>query len=569
MKSNKKKKDRPWIDFYENDVPANLKYPNLSLVDLIRKSADDHPYNIAYEYFGNKCTYYDFMIKIETVAKALKSYGVEKNDRVTICMPNTPEGVISFYAVNMIGAIANMVHPLSSANELEFYLNTSKSKIAICIDIAFEKMYSIKENTRLEKIIIANAAEDFKIVKSSLYWLKEGRKVKFPPDENIVMWKTFLRYGSYYQGNYEAHRKAQDAAVILYSGGTTGKPKGILLSNLNFNALVIQSVLMVGGIDGSESVLSIMPIFHGFGLGICIHAPLYVGAKCILIPAFSFKEFANLIRKYRPNVIAGVPTLFESLIKNKFHEGELSCIKCIITGGDLMLPELKKKVDAFLAEYGCTVSVRQGYGLTEATGATCLTPSNMYKEGTIGLPFPDMYYKIVRIGTHDEVPYNTDGEICISGPTVMMKYVDNPEETFQALRVHKDGRTWLHTGDIGYMDENGYVFFRQRLKRMIVSSGYNIYPSYIENVINKHPDVLTSTVIGIDHPYKKQVAKAFIVLKDGIKPSAKIEKEIKKLCEQNISKYSLPYEYEFRKSLPTTSVGKVAFTKLEEEEKSK
>ena len=234
-----------------------------------------------------------------------------------------------------------------------------------------------------------------------------------------------------------------------------------------------------------------------------------------------------------------------------------------------MSSELKKKVDAFLAIYGCNASVRQGYGLTEATAATCLTPSNIYKEGTIGIPFPDTFYKIVRIGTHDEVPYNTDGEICISGPTVMMKYINNPEETYQALRQHKDKRIWLHTGDIGAMDENGFIFFKQRLKRVIISSGYNIYPSYIENVINSHPDVLTSTVIGIDHPYKNQVAKAFIVLREGVKVSGKIEKEIKKLCEQNVSKYALPYEYEFRSSLPTTAVGKVAFTKLEEEERKK
>ena len=291
--------------------------------------------------------------------------------------------------------------------------------------------------------------------------------------------------------------------------------------------------------------------------------------KCVLFPAFSFKEFANLIRRYRPNFIVGVPALFESLIKNKFNENELSCIKCIISGGDLMSSELKKKVDAFLANYGCSASVRQGYGLTEATAATCLTPTNIYKEGTIGIPFPDTFYKIVRIGTHDEVPYNTDGEICISGPTVMMKYINNPEETFQTLRQHKDKRIWLHTGDIGAMDENGFIFFKQRLKRVIISSGYNIYPSYIENVINSHPDVLTSTVIGIDHPYKNQVAKAFIVLKEGVKANGKIEKEIKKLCEQNVSKYALPYEYEFRSSLPTTAVGKVAFTKLEEEERKK
>lgn len=569
MPNKKSKNDRPWINFYNKNVPANLKYPNISIVDLIIKTASDYPENIAYEYFGNKCSYRDLIAKIEIVAKALKSYGVEKNEKVTICMPNTPEGIISFYAVNMIGAVANMIHPLSSENEMEFYLNTAKSKVVICIDVAFEKIYKIKDNTKLEKIIVANAAEDFKIVMSSLYWLKEGRKVKIPHEPGITLWKTFLKSSNYYKGAYEAHKKAHDAAVILYSGGTTGKPKGILLSNLNFNALAIQSGLMCDPADVGHSVLSIMPIFHGFGLGVCIHTPLHKGMKCILIPAFSFKDFANLIKKYKPNFLAGVPALFESLMRNRFNKNELSCIKCIVSGGDLMLPELKKKVDAFLSSYGCTASVRQGYGLTEAAGATCLTPSSIYKEGTIGIPFPDMYYKIVKVGTHDEAPYNVDGEICISGPTVMIKYVDNPEETFQTLRQHSDGKMWLHTGDIGSMDENGFVFFKQRLKRVIISSGYNIYPSYIENVINSHPDVLTSTVIGVDHHYKTQVAKAFIVLKDGIKINDKIKKEIKKLCEQNISRYSLPYEYEFRSSLPTTLVGKVAFTKLEEEEKRK
>ncbi len=564
----RKKNERPWIDFYQ-DVPSTLKYPNISIVDLLRNSVEKYSENTAYEYFGNKCSYKELFEKIEMVARALKSYGVEKNDKVTICMPNTPEGIISFYAVNMIGAVASMIHPLSSENEMEFYINSTKSKLVICIDIAFEKIYHIKNNTRLEKIIVASAAEDFKIVKSSLYWLKEGRKVKLPMDEAVVPWKTFLRSSNYYKGNYDVHRKAQDAAVILYSGGTTGSPKGILLSNLNFNALVMQIELMVREANSKMTILSIMPIFHGFGLGVCIHAPLYLGLKCVLIPAFSFKEFANLIRKYKPNFIVGVPALFESLIKNRFNENELSCIKCIISGGDSMSPELKKKVDAFLAIYGCTASVRQGYGLTEATAATCLTPTNIYKEGTIGIPFPDTFYKIVRVGTHDEVPYNTDGEICISGPTVMMKYINNPEETFQALRQHKDKRVWLHTGDIGSMDENGFIFFKQRLKRVIISSGYNIYPSYIENVINSHPDVLTSTVIGIDHPYKNQVAKAFVVLKEGVKANGKIEKEIKKICEQNVSKYALPYEYEFRSNLPKTSVGKVAFTKLEEEERSK
>ncbi len=562
----KKNNNKPWLDFY-HEVPASLNYPNISIVDLIKKNTLNHPNNVAYEYFGYKTTYKEFVDKIEVVAKALKSYGVTKGDRVTICMPNTPEGIISFYAINMVGAIACLVHPLSGEKELELYLNITKSKMIITLDVALEKIYNIKNNTRLEKIIVASAAEEFKIVKSSLYWLKEGRKVKIPKDENVVSWKVFLKSSHYYKGEFEAHRKANDSAVILFTGGTTGDPKGVLLSNLNFNALAMQCHLMADPANEKMSLLAIMPIFHGFGLGVGIHTPLYIGMKCILIPAFSFKDFASLIKKYQPNFLVGVPTLFESLMRNKFPKNGLKCIKCIISGGDYLNDELKKKIDVFLLQNGSTASVRQGYGLTECSGATCLTPSKIYKEGTIGIPFPDMEYKIVKIGTHEEVPYNVDGEICISGPTVMQRYVGNDAETYQVLRNHEDGKVWLHTGDVGSMDEHGFVYFKQRLKRIIVSSGYNVYPSYIENVINKHPLVLTSTVIGISHPYKNEVAKAYIVLKDGIKPTDKIKKEIKTLCEDNLSRYSLPYEYEFKTSLPKTKIGKVAYKVLEEENK--
>ena len=563
----RKKNNKPWLEFYE-DVPATLKYPNISIVDLIKKTTLDHPNNIAYEYFGYKTSYKEFIKKIEYVAKALKSYGISKGDKVTICMPNTPEGIISFYAVNMVGAIACLVHPLSGEKELELYLKLTKSKVIITLDVALEKIYNIKKNTRLEKIIVASAAEEFKIVKSSLYWLKEGRKVKIPKDECVVPWKVFLKSSAYYKGDYESHRKAHDSAVILFTGGTTGDPKGVLLSNLNFNALAMQCYLMINPTDTKKlSILAIMPIFHGFGLGVGIHTPLYAGVKCILIPAFSFKKFADLLKKYQPNFLVGVPTLFENLMRNKFPKNGLKCIKYIISGGDYLNDELKRKIDAFLLENGCTASVRQGYGLTESSGAVCLTPPRIYKEGTIGIPFPDTDIKIVKIGTHEEAPVDTDGEICISGPTVMQKYVDNDAETYQVLRIHDDGRMWLHTGDVGSMDLHGFVYFKQRLKRIIVSSGYNIYPSYIENVIDKHPYVLTSTVIGISHPYKNEVAKAFIVLKEGVKPTEKIKKEIKTLCEKNLSRYSIPYEYEFKKSLPKTKVGKVAYKVLEEENK--
>ena len=341
-----------------------------------------------------------------------------------------------------------------------------------------------------------------------------------------------------------------------------------MLSNLNFNAIALGAHELIEESVPGNSVLSLLPIFHGFGLAVCIHTPLICGMKCILIPQFDPKKFGDLIRKTKPSFLAGVPTLFEALLKQKMKKRDLDCVKAVISGGDILTPELKKKVDDYLYEHGSTATIRPGYGLTEATAATCLTNTDGYKEeGCIGIPFPDCYFKIVRIDTHDEAPVGEDGEICISGPTVMMGYLNNDEETNQTLRYHKDKKLWLHTGDVGCMLSDGTIIFKQRLKRIIVSSGYNIYPSYVENVISKHKDVLSCTVIGIPHPYKGQVAKAYIVLRDGVEESSKIKKEIQELCKKNISKYSLPKEYEYRKSLPTTKVGKVAYHELEKENK--
>ncbi len=562
-------KDRPWVKFYRENVPANLEYPNGGMVEMIETAALKYPFYIAYEYYGKLVTYKEFVRKIKLAARSLKALGIEAGDKITVCMPNTPEGITIFYAINMVGAIANMIHPLSSENEIEFYINNVESNMLITIDVSLEKIMSIADHTKLENIIVASASEDMPKVLSGLYWLTSGRKINIPKDDRIILWRDFIKKGIDYLGEYRVHLHAEDPALVLYSGGTTGKPKGILLSNLNFNALAMGSHLMADPSKAGDSVLSIMPIFHGFGIGVCIHTPLSIGMKCILIPAFSFKKFTGLVKKYKPNFLAGVPTLFESLTKNNFGPKDLECVTCVISGGDLLTDETKRKVDAFLSEHGSIAKVRQGFGLTECAGASCLTPTDYYKPGTIGIPYPDTRYKIVKTGTHTLAELGTDGEICINGPSVMMGYWNDETETIQTLRMHEDGRIWLHTGDIGCMDEDGFVFFKQRLKRIIVSSGYNIYPSYIENIINSHPDVLTSTVIGIDHPHKVQVAKAFIVLKDGAKESDDIRKSIKKLCEENISKYSLPYEYEFRTSMPKTLVGKVAYKKLEEEEKNK
>ena len=563
------KEMRPWLQHYK-DVPANLQYPDYAMVDMILESAEKWPNNMAYSYYGGKVTYREFVEKIKITARALKSYGIKENDKVTICMPNTPEGVTMVYAVNMVGAIANMVHPLSSEKEIEYYINAADSKYILVIDVAFEKVYKLKDSTNLKKIIVAKASGEMNLLMSSAYWALKGRKIKIPKDDDaIVMWDEFIKNSKGYQGEYHEPRKAYDPAVILYSGGTTGSPKGILLSNLNFNALGIMATTVIDQAVPGATVLSILPIFHGFGLGVCIHTPLCIGMGCILIPQFNYKKFGDIIKKNQPNFIAGVPTLYEGLLENNLGPNDLACVTSAISGGDALNTTLRDKVNDYLKAHGSNAKIRVGYGLTEATGATCLSPEEIFNDGIIGAPFPDMYFKIVTPGTHEKCPVGVDGEICISGPLVMMGYLNDDAETFQTLRYHEDGKLWLHTGDVGYLGEDGLIYFSQRIKRIIISSGYNIYPTYLEAIINSHDAVLTSTVIGVPHSYKGQVAKAFIVLKDGYKASKQLEKEIKELLSKHVAKYALPADYEFRDKLPKTLVGKVAFRELEKEENEK
>ena len=566
MFGKKKKKNVPWAQYYP-DGQASLVYPEGSLYDEVEKCASVFPKYTAYNYFGKKVTYLAFISQIENVARSFLKLGLEKGDVVTICMPNTPEAIITFYALNKIGAIANIIHPLSAENEIKYYLNVSDSRYLLTIDLISDKIKNIIDDTKVKKVIFVSVSESMPKLLNIGYNITNFNKNKIEKIDNAIKWKEFRVLGNSYQGDTKVNVKKEDCAAILYSGGTTGKPKGIILSNLNFNAVAKQCTVACGFLKPKDSLLAILPIFHGFGLGICIHTVLINGATSILIPQFNAKKFDELLKKYHPNIIVGVPTLYEALIKNKnMNNVDLSYLKGAISGGDSLPPNLKKEVDTFFKEHGANIQIREGYGLTECASASCLTPINMYKEGSIGVPLPDMIYKIVVPNTEEEVKLGEVGEIIISGPSIMSGYLNEEAETNLVLQKHKDKKIWLHTGDLGYMDEDGFVYFKQRLKRMIVSSGYNVYPSQIEAVINLHPDVLVSTVIGIPHPYKIQVAKAYIVLKKGIKKSkSKIKDEIMELCKKNLARYSLPYEIEFRESLPKTKIGKVNYKELEKE----
>ena len=560
----------PWAD-HLGELPLHLEYFEGSMYDKVEQIAKQYPKNVAFDFMGKSTTYEEMIKEIYTCAKALNTIGIRENDKVTIAMPNCPQAIYMFYAVNLVGGIANMIHPLSAEKEIEFYLNESESVTAITLDQFYNKFESIRKNTRVVNIIIASVKDALSKPIKAGYMLTEGRKIsKIPKDAPVIRWKDFMRLSNSCFYNYKVERKSEDPAVILYSGGTTGTTKGIVLTNNNFNALSTQIIATNPMFRPGDKMLAAMPLFHGFGLGVCVHSMLANGGRCILIPRFTAASYAKQIVKYRCNFIAGVPTLYEALLRLPSMDGaDLSCLKGVFSGGDSLSVELKKKFDKFLYDHKAVIQVREGYGTTETVTACCLTPPHMFKEGSIGLPFPDTYIKIVEPGTDKELPYGQEGEILLAGPTVMKEYMKHPDETAQTLRHHEDGLTWVYTGDLGLMDEEGFIYFKGRAKRMIISSGYNVYPAQIENILDAHDAVVMSCVIGVPDSYKMQKVKAFVKLAPEYPANDETKQMILDYCRENIAKYAMPYDIEFKEDMPKTLVGKVAYRVLEEEELSK
>ena len=550
----------------------HLTYPEETMFDLVRINAQHYPEEPAVEFYGRRTSYRQFIARIERTARAFYQSGIREGDAVTICMPNTPPALDCFYALNRIGAIANMVHPLSAQTEITGYLDISESRMILTVDLFYEKVEcAVNAAQKPATILVCRMQDDLPPHLAALYLLKKGKDYLKYPREPHLLWKQFLKRGNVdFCPPAPAFDKTR-TSVILYSGGTGGKPKGICLSDYNFNACATQAMEAIGvTLRKGFKMLSCMPLFHGFGLGINLHTALIHGACCILMPTFNGKSYADMLRKKKPNFIAGVPTIFEALLHIPGLEKlDMSFLLGMFCGGDSLSVELKRKIDAFLTAHNASIQVREGYGLTECVTASCLTPRDEYREGSIGIPFPDTVYGIVKPGTDDFLPAGEEGEIVLKGPTVMLGYLKDPEETAKTLRVLPDGDVWLYTGDLGYMDEDGYVYFRQRMKRMIITNGYNVYPSRLENVIDSLPEVAYCCVIGVKDPRRMQRVKAFIVPAEGVEPDEALKERIMEKLSLHIAKYALPREIEFRTELPKTLVGKVAYRTLEQEEAEK
>ncbi len=553
---------KPWMNFY-GDAPKSIDYPRVTMYEGLMRTVKQYPDRMAYDFLDYTATYRQFAAQVDTFADALAALGMKKGDRITVAMPTSPQGIIAFYAANKLGVVASMIHPLSTAKEIEFYLNVSRSTVALTLVEHFGKFNEVREATPLKTIVLTGLKDP----------LSGSPKIELPGSVKglrIESWKDLMN-GSFPNAPAAA-MDPDEMAAILYSGGTTGHPKGIMLSNYNFVSEGIMAATFRALSHKGQPMVMVasLPIFHGFGLGICCNAMFMSGGTSILVPVFTPEILADLIVRKRPTSISGVPTLYDALSRNPdFEKADLSCLKATSVGADTLPRTVKERFEAIVKRQGGTVELLEGYGLTESVTGIMVTPLNGYREGSVGVPYPDMLAKVVRVGTHEEVPPGEEGELCVSGPAVMLGYLDQPEETAKVLQKHEDGRIWLHTGDIFTMDQDGYFYFKLRLKRMIKSSGMNVYPAQVESVLYKHPDVRDACVIGIPDEAQVERVKAFVVLKDGSKSGPDTAKALIDYCRENLIKWSCPREVEFRESLPLTRVGKVAYTVLQDQEIAK
>ena len=532
----------------------SLDYPDISIYEMLFESASRYPSNTAVNYYGNKISYKELVHETDKCAAALKTLGCGLGDHISVILPNIPQAVMLFYACNRIGAVCDMIHPLSAANELKTYITSTDAKVIFVFEDIVSNISFLEDSSR--KVYLVGAGDYLPSL------AKLGFKIKSKQDKKAAEYDVFKDFISLGEGSQaildETRYTAPDEpCAMLYTGGTTGKSKGVLLTSRNFNYTAIEAIDSCGCLLPGDKLLAVLPVFHGFGLGVGIHTVMAFGGTSVLLPIFKLKRFLKLIEKYKPEVIAGVPAIFGAMIAND-TDVDMSFVKLVISGGDRLPPKMQQSFNDLLKRHGSEAVIRQGYGLTECLSGVCLMPAGCLKENCLGIPYKDNDIRIIDIETGEFCEPGTKGEIIISGPSVMAGYYGEAEETADTLKMRADGRIWLYTGDMGHMDEEGYLYFDSRIKRMIVTNGYNVYPGVLEDIISSCEGVKECAVVGVPDELRGEICKAYIVSESG----EEILKDVKDTLALNVSKFALPKGYSVIESIPRTALGKADYESL-------
>ena len=564
--------DKPWLKYYTDEQISEIA-PKMTVYECMHANNKDHLDDIAFEYYGNKITYRKLFSNIDRAQKSFEEMGIKKGDIVTICSITTPEIIYSFYALNKIGAISNMIDVRYTKQAIEEFLNEVESKYFITLDICYPKIEDILDKTKVEKTILVSPINSIpKLLKvgAKISDFVKGKKLSIPYSESIIDWNNFIYDKDITNANSISFDENQPVAIV-HTGGTTGIPKGVLLSNENFVNAAIQIKNSSVKADRNYKFLNIMPPFIAYGIVLGLNTPITLGWNTTVIPQFDANKFDELLMKHKPNGIMGVPAYWETVMKSKKMQTEdLSYIKNILLGGDRIKPEFEKRLNNFLLEHNCDAGVGKGYSMTEASACATFSTKEANELDSVGIPLTKTVISIFEPGTTKELPYNEVGEICIKTPTMMLKYFGKEEETNKVKVMHDDGY-WIHSGDLGYINENGILFVKDRIKRMIIRSGFKVFPSEIENLFIKHPYVESCAVVGIPDEVDVTAPKACVVLKEEYRnQSEETQAQLLDMFENStLPPYFKPIKFDFRDKLPLTDIGKVDFVSLQEEEKNK
>lgn len=561
--ANSAAESRPWLRWY-GKIPAEVLCPEISLYEALQRSAKRFPQAIAWEFFDTQATYSEFLQAVDKFAAALADLGLTRGERILIAMPTSPEGVAALYAVNKIGCVAAFVHPLFTTPELEHCLNETGARIVISIDSRYRYFADAKPRVPIAVLILAKLRDYLSPWKRFFLSLKDvHHDAKIPTDPRVKWWRSIVdeQDDVSQEGSLP---DTHDPAVIMFSAGTTGTPKGIVLSSYSF---IAEGTAALAWMDSytQHSIFAAMPIFHGFGLSLCVNAAFMVGGRSILVPTPNARVVADLLKSKQPNIILGVPNFYRSLVNNRgLKRADLSCLHLAFSGGDFLPRATQLDFQRFISDRGSRAKLLQGYGLTETVSAIIAMPPTEYREGSIGIPFPNMAAKICKIGTETELPPGNEGEICVSGPSLMLGYLNDGESTARAMHTDADGRVWLHTGDLGTMDADGFFYFKERLKRVIKSSGFNVFPSEVEAVLCTHPLVEQCCVIGISDEQQGERVVAYVVLGDKAGAGSETSAALIEYCRSRLIKWSCPRDIEFVPEFPQTRLRKVDYRALKD-----
>lgn len=555
---------KPWLKYYDQKF-IDQTLPALSAFEYVCQRSKNHLNDTALEYFGRKFTYADLIVNVKKTAAALRGAGVKKGDIITVVSIMTPEIIALFYAADMMGATLNLVDPRYSVEGIREYIEEVDSHLLVCLNVVYERCRQAAKRTNVEKVIVLSPADSLPPVMAVGYKLTTPDKNKYA--SNVIRWKQFIKGG---EGKSTASEPydPDHACVVVHTGGTTGSPKGVMLTDDCFNGIALQFQAYPKLFHRGQKLMNIMPPFIAYGFACGIHLPLVLGFTVIIIPNLDPAKLGSLVLKHKPEHMFGVPTHYQQLASDpKLRDKDLSFIINYAAGGDSLSRGAEQTVNDFLAAHGARYPIAKGYGMTEVSSAATVAAGLDNKPGSVGIPMVNTVVAAFEPGTDQELPIGQRGELCISGPCLMKGYYNKPEETAILLRRHPDGRVWAHTGDMGYLDEDGFVFLDSRIKRMIIRhDGFKVFPSMIENVVSRHPAVHQCSVVGCadkDHT-QGRLPFVYIVLKsDTTAKKKQVIRELERMCAEELPEYVQPVAYKFISSMPMTPVGKVDYRQLE------